>query len=95
MHAATRSGITGSHTPDDVTLVPIDRVKEICPSWPYSSWSTGRLIRTGELGAICVGRRRFLTKPIVLEFLRRHTVAASPPERSFTNAISADRAAIP
>jgi hypothetical protein len=63
------------HTPDDVALVPIDRVKEIYPSWPYSSWSTNRLIRAGELGAVCVGRRRFLTKPILMDFLRRHTIA--------------------
>jgi hypothetical protein len=63
---------------DDLTLIPIDHVREHWPSWPFSSWTTSRLIRAGELGAVCVGRRRFLTKPIVMEFLRRHTVLPSP-----------------
>lgn len=54
-------------------LVPLDRIQEEFPGWPYGSWPTGRLIRLGELGCVRVGKRIFVTREIIDEFIARHT----------------------
>jgi hypothetical protein len=55
-------------------LVPLDRVQKTWPDWPMSPWATGRLIRLGQLGAVRVGRRVFVTRELLDAFIARHTV---------------------
>ncbi len=57
-------------------LVPLDRVQEEFPDWPYGPWPTGRLIRLGQLGCVRVGKRVFVTPELIADFIARHTVGA-------------------
>lgn len=57
-------------------LVALDRVQDEFPDWPYSSWATGNLIRKGRLGCVRAGRRVFVTRDLLDDFVRQHTVAA-------------------
>jgi hypothetical protein len=46
----------------EATLVPLRRVHTLDPSWPFSLWSTWKLVKTGRLGCKRVGQRYFLTR---------------------------------
>jgi hypothetical protein len=56
------------------TLIPLARLPAEVPTWPYSPWSTGHMIRTGLLGCVRVGRRVYVTAEILEAFAKRHTV---------------------
>lgn len=58
------------------TLIPLTdaALRAARPDWPYTAWSTGRLIREGRLGCVRVGRRVFLTSNLLEAFIARHTV---------------------
>ena len=55
-------------------LIPLNKLPTEAPHWPWSPWATGRLIRSGRLGCIQVGRRRLLTLELLDAFIARHTV---------------------
>lgn len=55
------------------TLIPLSRLPETHPDWPYSPWATGHLIRTGRLGCVRVGRRYYVTDELLAAFVARHT----------------------
>lgn len=57
-------------------LIPLESLPTEVPSWPYAPWSTGRLIRLKQLGHVRVGRRVFVTRELLNEFIARHTVKA-------------------
>lgn len=59
----------GNHDPIEIRAV---RVR--APWWPYGIDSTYRLVRRGELRAIAIGRRRYVTLALLRECLARHTV---------------------
>lgn len=54
-------------------LIAPANIKTERPDWPFSYDSTMRLIRLGELGAVRVGRRRFLTPELIDAFITSHT----------------------
>lgn len=58
-------------------LIPLDQLPSEAPHWPWSPWATGRLIRTGRLGAVRVGRRIFLTRELIDAFIAKHTVGGA------------------
>jgi hypothetical protein len=60
-------------------LIDLHRLPQECPDWPISPWSTGNLIRQGKLGCVRVGRRMFVTRQILAEFIERSYV---PPRES-------------
>lgn len=55
-------------------LIALDRLPELAPGWPFSPWATGRLIRSGRLGCVRIGKRVYLTRPIIEAFIAAHTV---------------------
>lgn len=57
-------------------LIPLDQVGAV-EGWPYTPWTTGDLIRKGRLGCVRVGRRVFVTRELLDEFIARHTVVPS------------------
>lgn len=61
-----------------VELIPIKRVRDAFPSWPYSDHGTWRLIRLGRLRCVRVGRNKFLTAELIEEFAARHTHEGHP-----------------
>ncbi len=60
----------GEHDP-----IAINDVRANAPWWPYGTDGTYRLVRLGELRAIALGRRRYVTLALLRECLTRHTVA--------------------
>jgi hypothetical protein len=60
-------------------LVSLANVRTLDPEWPFSPWATGNLVRRGLLGCIRVGRRIFLTREHLDEFVRAHHVDSSHP----------------
>ena len=63
-------------SPTSCKLVPLERVQEEWPDWPYGPWATGRLVRLGHLGCVRVGRRIFVTRELIDNFITAHTVTA-------------------
>ena len=60
-------------------LIAVDDVKRAVAWWPYSSHGTYRLIRSGRLGAVAVGRRRFITRQLLAAFIAMHTANGHAP----------------
>lgn len=56
--------------------IEIRSVRVHAPWWPYGVDGTYRLVRRGELRAIAIGRRRYVTLALLRECLARHTVGA-------------------
>ncbi len=59
-------------------LIPIAKVQVEVPTWPYSPWSTGYLIREGRLRCVRVGRRMYVTPELLQEFIDRHVDEEHP-----------------
>ena len=59
-----------------VALIPLDRLLAEVPDWPFSVWSTRRLIRDKKLGHVKVGYRIFVTRELLNAFVREHVVPA-------------------
>jgi hypothetical protein len=57
-----------------VDLIPLDKLASAAPTWPWSTWATRHLIRTGQLGCVRVGRRVFLTRDLLNAFVTQHIV---------------------
>lgn len=57
-------------------LVPLAKVRELDPTWPFSPWSTGRLVREGKLRCVRVGKRIYLTRELLEAFIAKHVEAA-------------------
>ena len=49
-------------------------LKDTIPWWPFSAWSTARMARDGKLPCIKLGRRVFVTRSLLSEFLRANVV---------------------
>ena len=72
-HGTTATdGAVGEHDPIDIRSI-----NRAAPWWPFGTDSTYRLVRRGELGAIAVGRRRYVTLSLLREFIARHTLGAT------------------
>ncbi len=58
----------------NLKLIPLrdDALQAACPGWPFSAWTTGRLIREGELACIRVGKRIFVSSELLEEFVAMH-----------------------
>lgn len=65
----------------DTDPIAIADVRDAAPWWPYGVEGTRRLIRRGSLGAIAIGRRRFVTVRLLRDFLERHTITPLASER--------------
>ena len=57
-------------------LIPLADLPSSCPEWPMSPWSTAQLIRDGGLGCVKIGRRVFVTRELLDEYIAAHTVPA-------------------
>lgn len=55
-------------------LIPLTRLPAEVPEWPFSPWTTGYMIRRGELGCVRVGRRIFVTHELLDAFVIEQTV---------------------
>jgi hypothetical protein len=71
---STKPDPHGSVEHDD-DPIEIASVREAAPWWPYGSDGTYRLVRRGDLRAIAIGRRRYVTLALLRECLARHTLA--------------------
>lgn len=60
-----------------MALIPIPKIREARPDWPYSEQGTWRLIRLGELECVQVGRRKFLTLELIEKFIAEHVTRAA------------------
>ncbi len=61
--------------PDDATtLLALDSLSVSAPEWPFSTARTAQLIRQGKLKSVRVGRRVFVTRALLADFVVRHTV---------------------
>jgi hypothetical protein len=58
-------------------LIPLEKIQDEVEAWPYTPWSTGRLVRQGRLGCVRVGKRVFVTRELLEDFISRHTVVAA------------------
>lgn len=61
--------------PGDDDPIDIPAVREAAPWWPYGVDGTYRLVRRGDLAAIAIGRRRYVTRRLLRECLVRHTTS--------------------
>lgn len=68
------SNLGASNLGDD-DPIDIRGVRALVPWWPYNPDGTYRLVRSGDLGAIAIGRRRYVTLRLLRECLSRHTVS--------------------
>lgn len=55
------------------TLVPIAKVRNQFPWWPYAPDGTYRLIRLGRLGSVRVGRNVYVNEELLQAFIAKHT----------------------
>ena len=46
----------------NASIVPIQQVHKLDPSWPFSVWSTRELMKSGRLGCKRVGAKYFVTR---------------------------------
>ena len=65
-------------TAAELRLIPVDDIEAHVPGWPLRPWSTRALIRKGLLGHVRVGRRVFLTRELIDEYLALNTSHATP-----------------
>jgi len=61
---------------DSNELIDVATLRAAVPWWPYSTHGTYRLIRAGKLGAVVIGRRRFVTRALLAQAIATHTVLA-------------------
>ena len=54
-------------------LIPLLKIEDV-DGWPFSHSHTSYLVRTQQLGCVRIGRRVFLTREILDEFITRHIV---------------------
>lgn len=54
----------------DASIVPVQQVHALDPSWPFSVWSTRELMKSGRLGCKRVGKRYFVTRAHLEAFVR-------------------------
>lgn len=73
----SKSDLASASASPSTKLVPLDRIQEEFPDFPYGPWATGRLVRLGRLGCVRVGRRIFITRELIDQFIERHTVGAA------------------
>lgn len=57
--------------PPATEMIALDALPERCPEWPLSPWTTGELIRKGCLRCVRVGRRIYVTRQHLAEFIQR------------------------
>ncbi len=65
--------------PGDIDLIDVNQLRIVVPSWPLSPWSTRALIRRKELGCVRIGRRLFVTRALLAEY-----IAATTEQRAST-----------
>ena len=44
------------------------------PTWPFSAWWTAKLIRDRKLACIRIGRRVFVTRALLDEFIQSRVI---------------------
>lgn len=57
-------------------LIALADLPSACPGWPLSPWATAQLIRDGGLGCVRIGRRKFVTRELLAEYIAASTVPA-------------------
>jgi hypothetical protein len=57
-------------------LIALADLPSVCPEWPLSPWSTAQLIRDGSLGCVQIGRRKYVTRELLAEYIAANTVPA-------------------
>lgn len=60
-------------------LIDVATLRNVIPWWPYSTHGTYRLIRARKLGAVAIGRRRYVTRALLQQCIAAHTTLASQP----------------
>jgi hypothetical protein len=61
---------TQNASPQIPRLVTVPRIRELDPSWPFSTQSTYRLIAKGHLGCKRAGRKILLTAEHLADFAK-------------------------
>lgn len=77
MPSNKRPAKKAAHVVGEDDPIEISAVRTAAPWWPYNIYGTYRLIRRGDLRAIAIGRRRYVTVALLRECLSRHTEGAS------------------
>lgn len=60
-------------------LIPLKTaaLREARPDWPFSGWSTWKLVREGKLGCVRFNKRRiFVTPDHLAEYIAKHVQEA-------------------
>lgn len=60
---------------NDTRLIPIQKIGESRPDWPFGYQWTTKLIKRGHLGCVRLGRRVFVTDADLEAFIANHRVA--------------------
>ena len=60
-----------SHDDEPIALADL---KRDVPWWPFSAWWTAKLIREKQLAAVRIGRRVFVTRTLLQEFIQARVV---------------------
>ncbi len=55
-------------------LIEINSLAEAVPEWPFSPFATYALIRRKRLRCVKVGRRVFVTRDLLEDFIKGHTI---------------------
>lgn len=63
---------------DRDALIEVAQLRATVPWWPYSTHGTYRLMRSGKLGHVAIGGRRYLTRRLLADCIARHTVEVTP-----------------
>lgn len=56
----------------DVELISLADLPTRVPEWPFSPWSTADLIRKRRLACVRAGRRVFVTRAQLAEYIARN-----------------------
>jgi hypothetical protein len=76
MESNSQSALQPDRAVGEDDPLDIQALVDVAPWWPFGRHTTYRLVRSGELRAIAIGRRRYVTLALLRECLQRHTVKA-------------------
>lgn len=54
--------------------IALAALKTAVPWWPFSAWWTAKLIRDKQLACVRMGRRVFVTRALLAEFVQSRVV---------------------
>ena len=69
----SRSELATNRASDDEPIA-LAALKSNVPWWPFGAWWTAKLIREKQLACVRIGRRVFVTRALLNEFIQSRVV---------------------